>query len=173
MKKIIGGIAVLKKEISMKKVRDDAEDVFKQGGLYCSEAIVHSIRSNIAPDMPEAFVASASGFPIGVGRSQCMCGAISGAVVCLGYFFGRSKPTSPDDPKNQKCLELAYELQESFRKNHKGTLCCHIHVKGLDVLNGEHRSQCIAFTGEMAQKTAEIVAREFGLKHLYEEAKLL
>jgi len=161
------------KEVNIKKVREEAEEIFRLGGFYCSEAIISSVRKNIDLDMPLELVSAGSGFPIGVGGSRCLCGAISGAIVCLGYFFGRSEPSSPNDPKSRKCMELSYELQESFRKNHQGTLCCHIHVKGLDVLNGEHRPQCIAFTGEMAQKTAEIIARELGLKLNYEEVKLL
>ena len=153
----------IKKEINIQKVKSDAEEVFRIGGYYCSEAIVSSIRINIDPDMPIELVAAASGFPIGVGRSKCICGAVSGAVIALGYFFGRTTPTSPTDPKSQKCLELANELQESFRKNHDGVLCCHVHVKGMDLSSGEHKTQCVAFTGEMAEKAAEIIARELGL----------
>jgi len=163
----------VKNEINIKKVREEAEEIFRLGGFYCSEAIISSIRKNIDPDMPVELVSAGSGFPIGVGRSRCMCGAVSGAVVALGYFFGRTSPSSPTDPKSLKCLELANELQESFRKNHQGVLCCHIHVKDLDVKNGEHRPQCIAFTGEMAQKAAEIIVREFNLEQTYEEAKVL
>jgi len=163
----------MNKEINIDKIKREAEEIFRLGGFYCSEAIVSSIRKNIAPEMPIELVAAASGFPIGVGRSKCMCGAISGAVIALGYFFGRVQPTTPTDPKSQKCIQLAYELQESFRKNHDGVLCCHIHVKDLDLANGEHRPQCIAFTGEMAQKTAEIIARELKLKQVYDEAKVL
>ncbi|MCL2286710.1 MAG: C-GCAxxG-C-C family protein [Firmicutes bacterium] len=151
------------KQIDIKKIKADAEELFKTGGFYCSEAIVYSIRKNIAPNMPIELVAAASGFPIGVGRAKCMCGTISGAVICLGYFFGRSEPTAPTDPRSQKCLELACELQESFRKNHKGVLCCHIHIKGMNLASGEHKQQCVSFTGEMAAKTAEIIARELHL----------
>jgi C_GCAxxG_C_C family probable redox protein len=150
------------KDISIEKVKRDAEEVFKSGGFYCSEAVVHSIRNNIAPEMPEAFVASASGFATGVGRSKCMCGAVTGAVVCLGYFFGRVQPTTPTDPKSQKCLALAYELQDSFKQNHK-VLCCHIHLQKIEPGSDEHVAQCAASTGEMAAKTAEIVARELKL----------
>jgi C_GCAxxG_C_C family probable redox protein len=121
----------MQKSIDMEKVRREAEEVFSEGGLYCSEAVVHSIRENMAPEMPEALVAAASGFPIGVGRSQCMCGAVTGGVVCLGYFFGRVQPTTATDPKSQKSLILANELQDSFKKNHKA-LCCSVHNKGLD-----------------------------------------
>ena len=151
------------KQISIKKVKFDAEEVFRIGGFYCSEAIVSSIRKNIDPNMPIELVRAASGFPIGVGRAKCMCGAVSGAVIALGYFFGRTDPTTPTDPQSMKCMELAHEVQESFRKNH-GTLCCHIHVKGMDLASGEHKKQCVAFTGEMAAKTAEIIAREFNLE---------
>jgi len=160
----------MNKEISIRQVQYDAEEVFRIGGFYCSEAIVSSIRKNIDPNMPAQLIASASGFPIGVGRSQCMCGAISGAVIALGYFFGRNELGSGQ--KNDKCMELAYELQESFRDNHQGTLCCHIHVKGMDLSSGEHKKQCVAFTGEMARKTAELIARELKLKVLHDDVEV-
>lgn len=149
-------------EISVKKVKNDAEDSFRRGDFYCSEAIVNSIRNNFELDMPEEMIAMASGFPIGVGKSKCMCGAISGGVMCLGYFFGR---TSGGDTKIQNTLTLANELQESFRKKH-GVLCCHVHTRGMDMASGEHKSQCISFTGEIAEKAAEIIVRELGIKNI-------
>ncbi|MDR1705255.1 MAG: C-GCAxxG-C-C family protein [Clostridiales bacterium] len=154
----------MQKSVNLQKVKADAEELFRSGGFYCSEAIVSSIRANLAPEMPEGLVAAASGFPIGVGRSKCMCGAVSGAVICLGYLFGRTSPSSPQDPVSVKCLKLANELQESFRANHKGVLCCAVHTKGMDMASGEHKAQCVAFTGEMAAKAAEIAARELGLE---------
>lgn len=143
----------------IEKVRTDAEEYFRQGGYYCSEAIVASVRDNIAPDMPESLVAAASGFPVGVGRSKCMCGAVSGGVISLGYVFGRVAPSSPADPKSVHTLALANELQQAFRDSHR-VLCCSVQTKGMDMASGEHKAQCIAFTGEMAAKTAEIIARE-------------
>jgi len=162
----------MKKEVNIKQVRYDAEEVFRIGGFYCSEAIVSAIRKNFDPNMPTELIKSASGFPIGVGRSKCMYGAISGAVIALGYFFGRNEPTSAADPSSNKCMDLAYEVQESFRKNHQGTLCCHIHVEGMDLLSGEHKKQCVAFTGEMASKTAEVIARELNLKLIYDDVEV-
>jgi C_GCAxxG_C_C family probable redox protein len=47
-------------------------------------------------------------FPVGIGKSKCVCGAVSGGVMALGYFFGRTKG---GDPKVQNTLELANELQ--------------------------------------------------------------
>jgi C_GCAxxG_C_C family probable redox protein len=68
-------------EVCVKQVREDAEELFRLGGFYCSEAIVASVRKNIDPDMPVELVSAASGFPIGVGRAKCMCGAVSGATM--------------------------------------------------------------------------------------------
>lgn len=155
--------------LSVEKVREDAEGYFRRGNYYCSEAIVASVRDNIAPEMPEALIAAASGFPIGVGRSKCMCGAVSGGVISLGYVFGRTGPTSPADPKSVRAMELANELQQAFRDSHK-VLCCSVQTKGMDIASGEHKAQCVSFTGEMAAKTAEIIARELGLDAVAQEA---
>lgn len=148
------------KENYVEEVRNEAERLFRSGGFYCSEAVVSSIRKILAPEMPKELISAASGFPVGVGKSKCMCGAVSGAVICMGYFFGRTEPSSSTDPKSQKCLKLTNEVQQSFRNNHKGVLCCSIHTRGMDMASGEHKEQCISFTGEMAAKTAEIILRE-------------
>jgi C_GCAxxG_C_C family probable redox protein len=158
---IRGGIDLIK-EVSIKKIRNDAEELFRRGDFYCSEAIVSSIKNNFKIDMPDEMIAMASGFPVGIGKSKCVCGAVSGGVLVLGYFFGRTKG---GDPKVQKTLELANELQQSFRNNH-GCLCCHVHTKGMDMASGEHKSQCISFTGEVAEKAAEIIVRELNIKNI-------
>lgn len=150
----------MKQQISISKIKKDAESFFRAGEFYCSEAIVASIKKNFELDMPDEMIAMASGFPIGIGKSKCVCGAISGGVMCLGYFFGRTEGSSPQDPKSVKSLELARELYESFTNNHRVS-CCSVLTKGMDMKSGEHKEQCISFTGEIAEKTAEIVVREF------------
>lgn len=150
------------KEVSIKKIKEDAEELYRKGDFFCSEAIVASIRDNFQLDMPEEMIAMASGFPVGIGRSKCVCGAISGGVICIGYFFGRTKG---GDTKVNRTLELANELQEEFRKNHK-VLCCSVHTKGMDMGSGEHKAQCVAFTGEVAETAAKIITRELGIKNI-------
>ena len=86
-------------EINIKQVQDDAEEVFKNGGFYCSEAVIHSVRKNIVPEMPEAIVSAGSAFPIGAGGAKCMCGAVSGAVICLGYVLAGCSPQPRQTPK--------------------------------------------------------------------------
>jgi C_GCAxxG_C_C family probable redox protein len=154
----------MNKAISLKKTREDAEKTYREGKFYCSEAVVSAIRVNIDPEMPEALVAAASGFPVGVGRARCLCGAVSGGVIALGYFFGRTSASSAEDPKSVNAIRLAGELQESFRKAHNGVLCCYIHTKGEYMKAAKLQEQCIEFTGDMAENTAKIIARELNIE---------
>jgi len=155
------------KEVSIKQIKDDAETMFRNGEYYCSEAVIASIRKNFELDMPEEMIAMASGFPVGIGKSKCVCGAVSGGIMALGYFFGRTQGTTPKDPKSVQTLQLANELQSEFKKNHK-VLCCSVLTKGMDMASGEHKAQCISFTGEIAESAANIIVRELGIRNLDE-----
>lgn len=48
-----------------------------------------------------------NGFPWGLGGGGCICGALAGGTMMIGYFFGRR---SPGDPKINKCFELTKEM---------------------------------------------------------------
>jgi C_GCAxxG_C_C family probable redox protein len=152
--------------IDIAKIGIDAKTLFHDNlehGFYCSEAIVSSIRDNIDTDMPAEMISAASGFPVGIGRSKCLCGAVAGSIICLGYFFGRSAPSSIDDPASVHTLKLAHEAQQHFKDNYR-VLCCSVQTKDMDMGAGEHREQCARFTGEMAEVTGRIIARELGLE---------
>ena len=62
---------------------------------------------DIKKEAEKEAIAMASGFPVGIGGSKCVCGAVSGGIISLGYFFGR---TDPKDEQVNKTLELANEL---------------------------------------------------------------
>ena len=150
----------IKQEVSIQKIQKEGEDLFR-GGFFCSEAVVSVIRSNFELDIPEEVIAMASGFPVGIGRSKCLCGAVSGGIMALGIFFGRTKQ---GDPKVEKNLEVAKELHDWFKvANGKNALCCRIITQEFDMQKGEHKEHCIHLTGLVAKKVAEIVVREFKL----------
>lgn len=152
----------MKQAVSVSKIKKDAEELFR-GGFFCSEAVVSAIRTNFELDVPEEVVAMASGFPIGIGRSKCLCGAVSGGVMVIGLLFGR---TVQKDPKVEKTLELSKELHDYFKEaNGKNALCCRVLTKEFDMGKGEHKEQCIRFTGIVAEKVAQMIIREFGLKN--------
>ena len=156
------------KAVSLKKVQQDAVNNFR-GGYFCCEALMAAIRDNFQLDVPKEVIAMASGMAVGAGRSGCMCGALNGGILALGMFFGRTEPKGPQDPQVNKCMALTHELHDWFKEvNGKNAICCRVLTREFDMGKGEHKEQCIRFTGLCAWKVAEIVVRELGLTNLDE-----
>ena len=137
-------------------IKQEAEKLYLDSDFYCSEAVIASIKKHIDPSIPEQIIATSSGFPVGIGGSFCVCGAVSGGVIMLGYYFGRTKPK---DTKVQKAMALSKELCSFFKEKNK-VCCCSVLTKGMKLGSEEHRKQCATFTGDIAMKTAEIILRE-------------
>ena len=136
------------------------------GGYFCCEALMSAIRTNFDLDVPEEVIAMASGMAVGIGRSGCACGALNGGVLALGMFFGRTEQTGPKDPKVNKCMALTHELHDWFKEaNGKNAICCRVLTREFDMGKGEHKEQCIRFTGLCAWKVGEIVCRELGIRN--------
>lgn len=140
------------------EIRRVAENYYRQGDFYCSEAILKTIMDAFKLPVPTAIVAMASGFPIGMGRSGCTCGAVVGGIMALGLFFGR---TEPKDPQVSKAMALSKELHDTFRSRHH-CLCCRILTKDMKLGSSAHMRQCISFTGEVAEETSKLILREMG-----------
>jgi C_GCAxxG_C_C family probable redox protein len=137
-------------------IRKTAEDYYRSGDFYCSEAIVKTIRDAFALQAPDEVIAMASGFPVGMGGAGCTCGAVTGGIMALGLVFGR---TRAKDNKVDKAMKLSKELHDLFKARHQN-LCCRILTKGMRLGSARHMEQCIAFTGEVAEETAKIILRE-------------
>ncbi len=148
-----------KTTVSLKRIRETAENYYRRGDFYCSEAIVKTIRDEFGLELPDEVIALASGFPVGMGQAGCTCGAIVGGIMAIGMFFGR---TQGKDKKVDKAMALSRELHDFFKKNHK-VLCCRILTRGMVLGSPGHMAQCIAFTGEVAGETARIIARELNI----------
>jgi C_GCAxxG_C_C family probable redox protein len=143
-------------DIDLEKIRLTAEEYYRSSDFYCSEAIVKTIKDAFGLPVSNDVISMASGFPIGIGKAGCVCGAVSGGVMALGLVFGR---TTPKDSKVDKAMNLSRELHDIFKKRHK-SLCCRTLNKYMIMGSSRQMKQCIAFTGEMAQETARIIIRE-------------
>ncbi len=143
-------------QIDYKQVRKTAEDYYRNGDYYCSEAIVKTIKDAFNLPISDDVVAAASGFPVGMGGSGCTCGAVAGGVMALGLFFGRTKPK---DNKVNHMMGLASELHNDFKNNHK-SLCCRVLTRGMKLGSPKHMDQCISYTGEVAEQVARMITRE-------------
>lgn len=156
-------------KVSPKAVQKHAEDLYR-GGYFCCEAVMAAIRSDFEVNVPEEVIAMASGMAVGAGRSGCMCGALNGGILALGMFFGRTEQNGPKDPKVNHCMALTHELHDWFREaTAKNAVCCRVLTRGFDMGCGEHKEQCIAFTGLCAGKVAEILCRELGVEDTDDE----
>ena len=99
--------------IDMEKLREDAVHIFNSG-FTCSESVIYAIKKNFELEMSDDAIAMSSGFPWGLGGAGCICGALAGGTMCIGYFYGR---TEPGDPRNQLCFKLCNELHDFFLFN--------------------------------------------------------
>jgi len=148
----------VEKRLDPAEIRRMAENYYRRGDFYCSEAIVKTIKDAFQLPVPDTIIAMASGFPIGMGRSGCTCGAMAGGIMALGLFFGR---TEPGDPRVNKAMALSRELHDGFRARHKH-LCCRLLTKDMRLGSSAQMRQCISFTGEVAEEASKLILREMG-----------
>ena len=141
--------------INMEQLQKDAAEIFNSG-FACSEAVIYAIRKHFEIDLSDDAIAMSSGFPWGLGGGGCICGALAGAVMCIGYFFGRR---TPNDPAINHCFELTNELHDKFKDAH-GATCCRALWVGLEKLSPERKAKCTEIVVETVKITAEIILRE-------------
>lgn len=141
-------------DVDLERIRKIAEDYYRNGDFYCSEAVVKTIIDEFQIDVSEDVIKMASGFPVGMGGMGCTCGALTGGVMAIGLVYGRSQGK---DPKVNKAMELSAKLYQIFCERHKVS-CCKVLTRGMEKGSSEHMEQCIAFTGEMAYEAAKIIA---------------
>ena len=141
-------------DVDLERIRKIAEDYYRNGDFYCSEAVVKTIIDEFQIDVSEDVIKMASGFPVGMGGMGCTCGALTGGVMAIGLVYGRSQGK---DPKVHKAMELSAKLYQIFCERHKVS-CCKVLTRGMEKGSPEHMEQCIAFTGEMAYEAAKIIA---------------
>ncbi|WP_100064910.1 C-GCAxxG-C-C family protein [Miniphocaeibacter massiliensis] len=141
------------KENFLKQVKEEAEGYFQRGEFFCSEAVVQVINDVLGKIYPDEVVKLASGFPIGLGKAQCLCGAVSGGEMALGMVYGRVHGES----MNPKMLEKAKELHDYVKTEYK-SLCCRVITRqwsGDNFQSPERKAHCVEITGRVAEWVAE------------------
>ncbi len=142
------------KEKYLEGIRETAETYFRKGEFFCSEAVVQTINDALGKPYSDDVVKLASGFPIGLGKAGCLCGAVSGGEMALGMVYGRVH----GETMNPKMFEKSKGLHDFIKDQYKST-CCRVITKewaGDNFQSPERKSHCITITG----RVAEWVARE-------------
>ncbi|MGC7872694.1 C-GCAxxG-C-C family protein [Desulfosporosinus sp. SYSU MS00001] len=125
--------------------RTKAEGYFQRGEFFCSESVIHTLNELLGWPFDRSITRLASGFPIGIGKSGCVCGAISGGVMALGMAYGRDHGNA----MNSKMLPIAAELHDHIKKLYRST-CCRVITKDLVFDSPERKAHCVKITGEVA-----------------------
>ncbi|KAB3535779.1 C_GCAxxG_C_C family protein [Alkaliphilus pronyensis] len=142
------------KEI-IEKVRNTAEEYFERGKFFCSEAVIHTINELLGWPLPKEITKLSSAFPIGLGKSGCLCGAVSGGSMALGMVYGRSH----GEPMNDKMFPASAALHDHIKNKYKST-CCRVIVKDYEFASPERKKHCVKITGEVAAFIAETILND-------------
>lgn len=126
-----------------------AEELFSQG-FNCCESIIKATIESYNLNLPQDTYLMGSFFKRGVAESGCICGALAGGVMMLGYLAGKDKNN----------LDLAQRFREQFMEKF-GTSCCRI-IRNKQSFTARFRSkECKHITKFTAGKLQEIVEANF------------
>lgn len=118
-------------------------------GYSCSESI---IKGAIDQDLvSEELLPVATPFCAGIG-SGCLCGAISGSQMVLGYLFGRGNKNGNEEIARA----IAKQFMEEFKKNHKAT-CCRVLTSGMEMGSPERKAHCANMVEDCSRILDELV----------------
>lgn len=139
--------------------RQKAEEYYRSGQFLCSEAIFLVANEFLDHPVPDEMVRLASGFPVGMGKAGCVCGALAGGVMALGLKYGRTTAGAPEPGM----FEVSKELHDRFKARRR-YVCCRALIRKFEFGSPEHIQQCIGITGEVAADVIELLSRETPVK---------
>lgn len=138
------------------RARSMAEEYFRSGGYFCSEAIVATVNELLGSPFHPDIVRMASGFPIGIGKSGCVCGAISGGIMALGMKYGRTAPGQPMPESFPAAAALHDYVIDQY-----GATCCRVITSQFPEFNSpERKAHCVHITGEVAAWVMEYFRKQ-------------
>ena len=146
--------------INCKTLVEDALYIF-HNGYACSESVIYALRKNFGwDDMTDDAIAMSSGFPWGLGGVGCLCGAVAGGTMSIGYCFGRR---TPGDPCINRCFQLTCEFGNAVVEKF-GSCCCGKLIEEFEDRNApERKAKCADVVAFWVETAARIIAREQGI----------
>ena len=115
----------------------DKAGALYDGGFNCAEAVLQATTGRSDPEL----LAMAKAFGGGIGKSGCLCGAVTGGVMALGLMG-----------KGDRNAELVAAFRAEFR-----TTCCRALSKDYRWLSREHKANCRRLTMAAAAMVAKLL----------------
>lgn len=119
----------------------DKAKKYHLNGYSCSESIIKASIDFGFCD--KTLLSCASSFSGGM-ASGCVCGALVGVQMVLGYNFGRENSFGNDN----SAIVKAEEVVQRFKEKNKAT-CCKILSRGLQGM--ERKMNCQKIVGDAAE----------------------
>ncbi len=94
-----------------------------QSGFHCAEAISKALTEFFINEEDSYTPKAATGFGGGIGGSHLeTCGALTGGVIALGWFLGRTNPSGDKTRVYKLASEFRRQFVEKFGSTHCQTL---------------------------------------------------
>lgn len=126
-------------------MKNKAVNYYKQG-YSCSESVVQAAIDCGLCD--ESLLAVSSTFSGGM-SSGCICGAVAGSQLVLGYNFGKGNNQGNQEIARAKAKEFIanFKSPESGRK----ATCCKVLTAGLEFGSPERKQNCTSLICDCAE----------------------
>lgn len=139
------------------RIRLRTQNLFLTKQLMCAESVLTVMNLALGGGLePEAAVRLTSGLPEGLGGSGCTCGSLTGGVLALGLFLGRSGPGF----RNGKPAMFSAKVLHGQFKDRFGATCCRVLTKDLKWGSKEHFQKCSLRAGFSAEMSARLILQK-------------
>lgn len=129
-------------------MKEKALNYYKQG-YSCSESVVHAAMD--AGLCEKSLLAVATSFSGGM-SSGCLCGAVAGAQMVIGYNYGKANSKENEESARAK----AKEFIEEFKKTRKAT-CCKVLTAGMEFGSPERKQNCMSIVSDCAEMLENLI----------------
>ncbi len=138
------------------RIRERARNLYLTRQMLCTEAVLAALNNGLDGGLTDAqATAMAAPFSAGMGKSGCVCGALSGAVMASGLLLGQARPG-----RHRKAgRHHARRLHDAFKDAH-GATCCRLLSNTFQQDKNAHFRQCADFTAQAAEMAARLVLQE-------------
>ena len=134
-----------------KKIKERVYHHFGSG-YHCAEVVAKTIMETYGDQSNNGVIKAASGFGGGIaGTTDELCGAFTGGVIALSYFFGREIPGEELDQSGT----MIKEFKKKFNDQH-GSLNCGTLISSFS--NDEGQMGCVRVTENATQMVSKMIA---------------
>ena len=120
-------------------------------GYHCAEVVAKTIMETYGDKSNSGVIKAASGFGGGIaGTTDELCGAFTGGVIALSYFFGREKPGE----ELTQSGTMIKEFKRKFNDQH-GSLNCGTLINSFSEEEGQ--MGCVRVTANATQMVSKVI----------------